>query len=87
MVFDEEELEALLESVFIHIEFYLHPTGKIERQRDRHIMYKGVQEEKEKSAVGKYREAFILIRQKRGNKWWEVNKSGGRKRCKVDIKG
>lgn len=50
-------------------------------------MYKGVQEEKEKSAMGKYREAFILIRQKRGNKWWEANKSGGRKRCKVDIKG
>lgn len=25
LVFDEEKLEALLESVFIHIEFYLHP--------------------------------------------------------------
>lgn len=36
LVFDEEKLEALLESVFIHIEFYLHPMRKIERQRDRH---------------------------------------------------
>lgn len=31
MVFDEEELEALLESVLVHIELYLHPERSMER--------------------------------------------------------
>lgn len=39
LVFDEEQLEALLESVFIHIELYLHPKRGTERwaetERDR----------------------------------------------------
>ena len=31
LVFDEEQLEALLESVLIHIELYLHPKRRTER--------------------------------------------------------
>ena len=31
LVFDEEQLEALLESVLIHIELYLHPMRWMER--------------------------------------------------------
>lgn len=31
LVFDEEQLEALLESVLIHIELYLHPKRGMER--------------------------------------------------------
>lgn len=35
LVFDEEQLEALLESVLIHKEFYLHPKRRTERNRQR----------------------------------------------------
>ena len=31
MVFDEEELQPLLEGVFIHVELDLHPAGKVPR--------------------------------------------------------
>lgn len=31
LVFDEEELEALLESVLVHVELHLHPGRRMER--------------------------------------------------------
>lgn len=85
LVFDEEQLETLLESVLIHIELYLHPKRGMERdgqrQWERAGDNEGGQEKKKRKRGGKcLHEALQVIEeikhffygvkgQKRENKW------------------
>lgn len=74
LVFDEEQLEALLESVFIHIEFYLHPKRGIERWAETEREIRRMQEKKKKKSTQEQKDKILLLwsqvkRQTRGNKW------------------
>lgn len=67
MVFDEEQLEALLESVLIHIELYLHPKRGMERwaetKREREI--RNVQEVLQVTEEMKYLFYGVMSRDRR----------------------
>lgn len=54
MVFDEKQLEALLESVLIHIELYLHPKRRMKRwaETERQAEIRKVQEKRNEETQG-----------------------------------
>lgn len=84
LVFDEEQLEALLESVLIHIELYLHPKRRTERwaERERQVEIRRVQEGKQEDAggaAGEWRQASLIVKSRDRRE----DTSGG-KRIKVE---
>lgn len=71
LVFDEEQLEALLESVLIHIELYLHPKRRTERwaETDRQVEIRRCRKEGAGGGTaGEWRDASFIVKSRERRK-------------------
>lgn len=86
MVFDEEQLEALLERVLVDVELHLHPgrrDGEVDGDRKTGGDKEGASEKLQGDAAGEVAGAFSSVKS-RGKRQevegWERVEGGGRKR-------